>query len=98
MYNSKLPGFDDSFVLVSCGYTADIRSGEVPTVFEIPLLASFIVPICTILNIDKKHIYKYLLSQSVDEKKKSTPNILSYLLSVSVQSTTMIFNTGSYWE
>lgn len=53
VYNSKLPGFDDSFVLVSWGYTADVGSREVPTVFEIPLLASFIVPICTILNIDK---------------------------------------------
>lgn len=46
----------------------------------------------------QKHIYKYFLSQFVDDKKKSTPNILSYLLSVSVQNTTMIFNTGSYWE
>lgn len=81
MYYSKLPGVDDSFVLVSCGYTADVGSREVPTEFEIPLLASFIVPICTILNIDKNiYIYKYLLSQFVNDKKKSKHNILSFAL------------------
>lgn len=53
MYNFKLFGFDDSFVLVFCGYIVDIGFREVFIVFEILFLASFIVFICIILNIDK---------------------------------------------
>lgn len=69
VYYSKLPGFGDCLVLVSCGYTADVGSREVSTVYEIPLLASFIP---TILNIDIKTHWTYLSSQFVDDKKIST--------------------------
>lgn len=69
VYYSKLPGFGDCLVLVSCGYTADVGSRYVSTVYEIPLLASFIP---TILNIDIKTHWKYLSSQFVDDKKIST--------------------------
>lgn len=69
VYYSKLPGFGDCLVLVSCGYTADVGSRYVSTVYEIPLLASFIP---TILNIDIKTHWTYLSSQFVDDKKIST--------------------------
>lgn len=52
MYNFKLFGFDDSFVLVFCGYIVDIGFREVFIEFEILFLASFMVFICIILNIN----------------------------------------------